>query len=117
MKILLVGLVLFLLFLNAEIFQSVHPSQTDRRFNSRTSRIEALSVEMPDREYYYDKTGMKGTLFNPLPELKYMLPNSVIHEPDYTQIAGSQLELIEHDEQIIKQLGIYPENLYARCLS
>ena len=109
MKILLVILVLFLLFLNAEIFQSTPFG------NSHTDQTEALSVEMPDGEspsfnsnsrnndYYYDKSGMKGTLFNTLSEPKYMLPSPVIYEPNYSQA--------------IKKLGIYPENFYARCSS
>jgi hypothetical protein len=107
MEILLIVLIIFLLFLNKELFAKPDNSK---------KCVESLSVEMPDSEapsfnpnsrnndYYYDRTGMKGILFKPLSDKKkYMMPNE---EP-----------LVLDYHKTIRKLELYPEKFYAKCVS
>jgi len=54
-------------------------------------------------DYYYDKTGMKGTLFHLESKKKYELPEEVKHKNDI--------------RKAVKDLEIYPETFYAKCES
>lgn len=105
MEIILIVLILVLLFLNKEIFNN-HPSK---------KCTEPMSVEMPDdqepsfnpnsrsNDYYYDRTGMKGSLFNILGKSKYMLPKVTPRKLDYNKT--------------IHDLELYPEQFYSECKS
>lgn len=69
------------------------PIDPNNEFNSDSKR----------NDYYYDKTGMKGTMFrtqtNPIYDVKV------------------EKDLILPESRIIKHLGIYPEEFYGNCES
>ncbi len=72
----------------------------------KSPMISELSFNSNSRsnDYFYDKTGMKGTLFRTLPtEPKYEVPE--------------KKEIILPEHRVVKYLEIYPEQFYAKCES
>lgn len=101
----LILLVLFLIFLNYEIFEntscSKEPFTTGHipPFNE-----DEYNLHNPDMEYYFDNTGRKGTLFN-------------ISKPPSVEdlILKKKPEKFSYFNAIVDKLEIYPEDVYNDC--
>ena len=76
----LILLILLLLFFNQEIFHKKEYMQEG--FNQgyiNPYHLEEYNTSGPDSEYYYDRSGLKGSLFNLPPQLR--TPNRIIKPP------------------------------------
>jgi len=108
MGILLVVLILFLLFLNSEIFKKPKLIGCVEPFSEEAYPVgfgNSFNPNSRSNDYFYDRTGMKGTLFSKLSPVD-------IYEPIKKEIVPilSQLE-VSH------KLEIYPEAFYQNCES
>jgi hypothetical protein len=101
MGVLLIFLVIFLLFLNSEIFdaregfsEESYPVGDGNHFNSNSR----------SNDYYYDRTGLKGSMYN-------------ILEPTATYKVSKDIEPpILNTNQLIDTLGLYrgsPNNCFT----
>jgi hypothetical protein len=108
MGILLVVLILFLLFLNSEIFKKPKSIGCVEPFSEEAYPVgfgNSFNSNSRSNDYFYDRTGMKGTLFSKLSPVD-------IYEPIKKEIVPilSQLE-VSH------KLETYPEAFYQNCES
>jgi hypothetical protein len=66
--------------------------------------LEEYNSSGPDSEYYYDRSGLKGTLFNMLPPL---------HAPN--RIIKPVIKKEDHFNCVVNKLGLYTEDIYNKC--
>jgi hypothetical protein len=107
-------LILLLLFFNQEMFGKAAVPLYDNKCQkeSFTSRYIApfheddYNYTNPDMEYYFDKTGRKGTMFRMLEPLE---------KEDL--ILTKKLKKKDYFNAIVNKLELYNENIYNNCNS
>lgn len=99
MGILLFVLIGFLVFLNREIF----PDNRSRRELFLGEYDTPFNSDSKGNEYYNDRTGMKGTMYSSRMGKKYEMPEITEQPNNY--------------KNTIFDMGIYPEEFYAGCVS
>lgn len=106
----LVLLTLIMLFLFIETVPTRRCEKTcnkqyvKERFNQgyiNPYHLEEYNTSGPDSEYYYDRTGLKGTLFHINPNLQ---------KPDRIITPTQKKE--DHFNCVMNKFGIYPESIY-----
>jgi hypothetical protein len=108
MRFLLVILILFLLFLNSEIFNKPKPVGFVEKFSEEAYPLSfgnSFNSNSRNNDYFYDRTGMKGTLFSKLPPVD-------THDPIKKEIVPTSSQL-----EVSHKLEIYPEAFYQKCES
>lgn len=74
---------------------------------TQACHTDAFLGEMPnsdshENDYFHDNTGLKGTLFRPMP-----------NTPKYNIL--DKKEIVLPEARVIKYLEIYPEKFYVKC--
>ena len=80
---------------------------TKERFNQgyiNPYHLEDYNTSGPDNEYYYDRTGLKSSLFHINPHLTK--PDRIIKKTEKKE---------DHFNCIMEKIGIYPESIYNSC--
>jgi hypothetical protein len=108
MGISLVILILFLLFLNTEIFNTDIAPRCVEKFSEESYPVgggNSFNSNSRSNDYYYDRTGLKGSVFtNPTSLPIYKMPKKEISR------SLSQLG-------VVHKLEVYPESFYNNCVS
>jgi hypothetical protein len=118
----IIVLVVLMLFLSKEmtprrpvINHNIHKCRNEKNIHTKEKfsqgyinpyHLEEYNSSGPDAEYYYDRSGLKGSLFNLLPTLQ--TPNRIIKPI---------IKKEDHFNCVVKKLGLYTEDIYNKCNS
>ena len=89
---------MFLVFLNGEVF---HKQNNQEQFLGEYE--PSFNSNSRSNDYYYDRTGLKGTMFNLVSKKKYEPLKEIKHINNY--------------RKAVRDLELYPETFYTKCFS
>jgi hypothetical protein len=111
MGFLLVVLILFLIFLNNEIFNKTPPQTSYRnveKFSEEAYPIgygNSFNPNSRSNDYFYDRTGLKGSLFRKMSPI-----------PIYESEKKEPVPIMSQND-IVHKLELYPIQFYEPCKS
>jgi hypothetical protein len=112
----LILLILLLLFFNDEIFSTNQKSVKSNNYLNNLEKTEPFMSGLtiapfnedeynlwnPDFEYYFDKTGRKGTLFSS-------------QDITINEIPKIKIKKFDNVNSILNKLELYPPEIYNSC--
>lgn len=111
MGFVLVIFILFLLFLNTEIFNKMYLTSSDgcvENFSEEAYPIgdgNSFNPNSRSNDYFYDRTGLKGSLFSKLSPVN-------IYEPVKKELIPKLSQT-----EVVHKLEVYPIQFYETCVS
>jgi hypothetical protein len=116
----IIVLIVLMLFLSKEmtprspvINHNIHMCRNEKNIHKKEKfsqgyinpyQLEEYNSSGYDSEYYYDRSGLKGTLFNMLPSPQ--TPNRIIKP---------SIKKEDHFNCVVNKLGLYTEDIYNKC--